>query len=79
FSDDLGEPIAYKAVDDETFVGILTGAGVPEDYARMLASIFYPVREGWTAAVTDAVETLTGTSPRSLETYARDHIADLTT
>ncbi|MFT4181153.1 MAG: NAD(P)H-binding protein, partial [Rhizobium sp.] len=34
-SEVIGKPIAYKAVDDETFVGILTGAGVPEDYARM--------------------------------------------
>lgn len=77
-SDVIGKPIAYKAIDDGAFVDILTGAGVPEDYALMLASIFYPVREGWTAAVTDAVERLTGTPARSLDTYARDHIAALT-
>ncbi|HEX8048040.1 SDR family oxidoreductase [Rhizobium sp.] len=76
-SETIGRPITYTAVDDETFVGILTGAGLPEDYARMLAAIFHPVREGWTAAVTDAVEMLTGKPPRSLETYARDHAADL--
>ncbi|MBB3609244.1 SDR family oxidoreductase [Rhizobium sp. BK602] len=77
-SDVIGKPIAYRAIDDGAFVDILIGAGVPEDYALMLASIFYPVREGWTAAVTDAVERLTGTPARSLETYARDHIAALT-
>lgn len=77
-SDVIGKPIAYRAIDDGAFIDILTGAGVPEDYALMLASIFYPVREGWTAAVTDAVERLTGTPARSLETYARDHIAALT-
>ena len=76
-SETIGKPITYPAVDDKTFVGILTGAGVPKDYALMLAAIFHPVREGWTAAVTDEVETLTGKPPRSLETYARDHAADL--
>jgi uncharacterized protein YbjT (DUF2867 family) len=65
--------ITYKPIDDEEFVGILTGAGAPEDYARFLASIFHPVREGWTAGVTDAVERLTGKAPRSLEVYAQDH------
>jgi uncharacterized protein YbjT (DUF2867 family) len=73
----LGKPVAYQAVDDDTFVGILTGAGVPEAYARFLASIFYPVRQGWTAGVSDAVETLTGKPPRSVETYARDNLAAL--
>ncbi len=73
----VGRPVAYEPIDDETFVGILTGAGVPEVYARFLAMIFHTVREGWNAAVTDAVETLTGKPPRSLETYARDNTARL--
>lgn len=73
----VGKPIAYQAIDDATFVDILTGAGVPADYANFLASIFHPVREGWTAAVSDAVETLTGHAPRSVATYARDHAAAL--
>ena len=55
----------------------LTGVGVPADYAGFLASSVYPVREGWTAAVTTDVETLTGKAPRSVETYAKDHIAAL--
>ena len=72
-----GKRIAYQAIDDAEFVNILTGSGVPEDYAEFLASIFHPVREGWTAAVTSDVETLTGKRPRSLETYARDHLQAL--
>ncbi|HEV7308273.1 SDR family oxidoreductase [Ensifer sp.] len=72
-----GRPIAYAPVDDETFVDILTGAGVPSDYARFLASIFYPVRQGWVATPTGDVKTLTGHEPRSVETYARDNIAAL--
>lgn len=72
-----GRPVAYSAVDDDTFVGILTGAGLAEDYARFLAAIFHPVREGWTAPVTSDVETLTGHPPRTLKTYAQDHAAQL--
>ncbi|AGZ38026.1 MULTISPECIES: SDR family oxidoreductase [Pseudomonas] len=77
-SDLLGKPVTYTAIDDAAFVTILTGAGVPQDYAQFLASIFYPVREGWTASVTDAVETLTGSKPRTLKTYVQDHLAELT-
>lgn len=72
-----GKPIAYTPIEDDAFVAMLTGAGVPTDYATFLASIFYPVRQGWTAGVTDAVQTLTGKAPRSVEDYARDHVAVL--
>jgi uncharacterized protein YbjT (DUF2867 family) len=73
----IGKPVGYSAVSDDVFIGILTGAGVPKDYAAFLASIFYPVREGWTSAVTGDVETLTGHAPRSLETYVANHVAAL--
>lgn len=69
----LGKPVEYQAIDDAAFIAALTGAGVPQDYAAFLASIFHPVREGWTAVLSPDVETLTGEPPRSLETYARDH------
>jgi len=70
-----GQAIRYLPVDDAAFIATLTGAGMPADYAGFLASIFHPVREGWTAAVTGDVQTLTGTAPRSLATYAADHAA----
>lgn len=69
----LGKPVEYQAIDDAAFIAALTGAGVPQDYAAFLASIFHPVREGWTAVLSPDVETLTGEPSRSLETYARDH------
>jgi len=71
----IGKPVAYVATSDDDFVAMLTGAGVPEGYARFLASIFYPVREGWTAGVTGDVEELTGHPPRSLATYVADNTA----
>lgn len=73
----LGKPVAYQAVDDAGFIAILTGAGVPEGYAAFLASIFYPVREGWTAVVTDGVSRLTGHAPRSLATWVSENVAAL--
>lgn len=72
-----GRKIAYQPIDDATFIKGLTGAGVPQDYADFLASIFYPVREGWTAAVSPSVKELTGREPRSLQTYADDHAKEL--
>jgi uncharacterized protein YbjT (DUF2867 family) len=73
----VGKDIAYNAIDDKTFIGILTGAGAPADYAAFLASIFYPVRQGWTSLVTPDVEILTGTPARSFEAYAKDNAAAL--
>jgi uncharacterized protein YbjT (DUF2867 family) len=75
-SDVLGKPISYNAVTDQAFIELLTSAGVPQDYAQFLAAIYYPVREGWTAVVSDAVEKLTGQPPRSIRQYAMDHIED---
>ena len=73
----IGKPVSYNAVSDEAFIDMLTGAGVSADYASFLASIFYPVREGWTAVVTGDIETLTGKAPRSLQTYAANYAAAL--
>ena len=72
-SEVIGKPVRYEAVDDASFSDQVSGAGVPRAYAEFLASIFHPVREGWTAAVTDAVTRLTGQPARSLRTYAQDH------
>lgn len=70
-----GRTIAYTASSDADFIAMLTNAGVPQAYAEFLASIFHPVREGWTAAVSNAVQTLTGKAPRSVEAYAKEKAA----
>jgi uncharacterized protein YbjT (DUF2867 family) len=74
----IGRPVAYTPIDDAAFIEMLAGAGVPRDYAAFLASIFHPVREGWTATVTDAVPVLTGHPARSVEDYARDNAGRFT-
>ncbi|MBY8072677.1 SDR family oxidoreductase [Vibrio fluvialis] len=73
----LGKPVAYQAMEEGAFCDLLKSVGVPADYAEFLTSIFYPVREGWTAGVSDAVATLTGNAPRSLDEYIADHLAEL--
>ena len=76
-SNALGRTVTYRPVDDETFVSAMTQAGVSEDYARFLAFIYAPVREGWAAAVTGDVEELTGRRPRDLAAWARDNATKL--
>ena len=77
-SEVTGQPLHYTATSDEAFIELLKRGGVPADYAAFMASIFYPVRAGWTGAVTDDVATLTGKLPRTLRTYAQDNVAALT-
>ncbi|WP_165313976.1 SDR family oxidoreductase [Vibrio ziniensis] len=73
----LGKPVQYQAIEEGAFCDMLKSVGVPADYAEFLTSIFYPVREGWTAGVSDAVQVLTGKPARSLDSYIKDHLADL--
>lgn len=73
----LGRRIAYRAVDAKTFVAETAAAGVPRDYAEFLAAIFHPVAQGWAAPVTDAVETLSGKPPRSLQSSIDDLVPRL--
>jgi uncharacterized protein YbjT (DUF2867 family) len=75
-SDVIGRPVTYTPVDDACFIDLLTNAGVPEDYAEFLATIYYPVRQGWTEVVTGDVQRVTGRAPYPFQTYARDHAAD---
>jgi uncharacterized protein YbjT (DUF2867 family) len=73
-----GRTLSYTPVDDDTFIHMATRAGLSRDYAVFLASIFLPVRQGWTAGVTADVPTLTGKRARSFEHYVMDHAAAFT-
>lgn len=76
-SDATGKTITYTPITDDAFIATLTSVGLPAEYAQMLASIFAPVRAGYTAVVTGDVTELTGRQPITLETYAKDHAAIL--
>ncbi len=76
-SEVTGRSIRYRPTGEASFVAMMTGAGMPADYAGFLAAILGAVRAGHAAEVTDAVERLAGRPPRDLRTYARDHAPQL--
>jgi NAD(P)H dehydrogenase (quinone) len=63
-----GREIEVVHVDDDAWVAGLTGAGVPDDAARLYASFGASTRDGFLETVSSAVENLTGEAPRSLRT-----------
>ena len=70
-----GRALRYEPVEPHRYVAALLEAGVPNEYARMLAGLFELVRAGDTGDVTDGVQRLTGLQPRSLARYARERWA----
>jgi NAD(P)H dehydrogenase (quinone) len=72
-----GRPVEAVAVDDETFIGGLTAAGVPEPAARGIASYGKAIREGFLGEASEAVENLTGRRPRSLREVFEAHRDEL--
>ncbi|MGH1345808.1 MAG: NAD(P)H-binding protein [Nannocystales bacterium] len=68
-----GRSITYSAIDDDTFLKNLSGTPLPVEYQHLLVALFQAVRAGSARVVTQSVATLTGTAPRSLVDYARDH------
>lgn len=67
----LGRPVTYVPVDDEAARGGMLGAGLPGWLADALVELYQDYRrsgtDGYAAAVSDAVERITGKPPRSLD------------
>jgi NAD(P)H dehydrogenase (quinone) len=61
-----GKTVDVVHVDDDGFVAGLTGAGLPEEAARLFASFGASTRGGFLEGVSSAVQDLTGEAPRSL-------------
>lgn len=70
-----GRVIEYRNVEDSQLVESLIQGGLPADYAGFLAVLFGYVRQGASSQVTDAVKTLTGRDPGTLEHYAATNAA----
>jgi uncharacterized protein YbjT (DUF2867 family) len=70
-----GRTITYQDIPPEAMRPGLLQAGLPPDYAEFLLLILSYFKAGSSERVTDAVQTLTGRAPRSLEQYAQDHRA----
>ncbi len=59
-SKQTGKEIVYNAVSVETFTGILTGAGLPEPLAAILAAVDASIEKGELVVATGDLSRLTG-------------------
>src|SRR6185503_5945178 len=74
----LGRTITYEAVSNDEYARETIAAGLPAWVADALVGLygtgsFYG--DGHAAEVTDVVERLTGSPPRTFEAFAREHAA----
>ena len=74
-SEVLGREVQYVSVSDEEARAALVKAGIGPEAAQALVEIDGLFREGFGAPVTDAVERMTGRSPRDFRAFARENAA----
>jgi uncharacterized protein YbjT (DUF2867 family) len=67
-----GRTIVYEEISEGAMLAQLLSAGLPEDYAHFLITILGFFKAGYSEALTPAVETITGTKPRTFAAYAQD-------
>ncbi len=68
-----GKAVSYRDVPLEAMRRRLAAAGTPPWHIDVLSDFWTVLRDGCAAQVTDAVEVVTGTAPRSFEQFAREH------
>ena len=74
-SEAAGRHLFHNLVSSEQMLAILQQAGVPDTYAAMLIRDQLAIRDGEAAAVSDAVETVTGQPPRSFGDFVAENTA----
>jgi uncharacterized protein YbjT (DUF2867 family) len=75
----LGFQVSYVNLTEEDYARVLADSGVPQPVINILLQINRNARENNLAEVTSDVQSLTGLSPRSLQTFARDYAQAFTT
>jgi len=65
--------IRFDDISPEAMLAALLGAHVQRDYALSLLATFEKFKAGHAERTTTAVESLTGTQPRSFRQYAKDY------
>ncbi len=70
-----GKAIGYQDISPAEFRQGLLAGGLSEGYADLLVLLIGFLKAGYVANATDAVQTILGRAPRSLEEYAKDHKA----
>lgn len=68
-----GRTIRYEPIGEDQFRAQLAPSGLSAAYIELLVGLFAAVRAGAAGRVTDELEQLTGTAPRTLAEYAKDH------
>ncbi|MER7569296.1 NAD(P)H-binding protein [Streptomyces sp. NPDC097941] len=75
----VGRPLSHIDTSREEFLNRYIGAGNTPDYAQDMATLYDGIlRAGYGAGLTDTVEKTTGSAPRTINDFARDHAADFT-
>ena len=64
-----GKNLSYVDLPPEAFKNALVGAGMPEGFAQVFLSFELAIKAGELEPVTQAVEELSGHSPKSLRTF----------
>lgn len=69
----LGRQVSYVPVDDATAYAAMSGFGLPDAQVADIVALGSVYAAGYAAQVSDDVERMTGTAPRSFETFVSDH------
>ena len=76
-SEVTGKPLEVIQLPDEALTEGVKAAGLPEDFARIIVSFDVNTRAGRIGEVTDAVEKLSGRTPRTLKQFLEANKAAL--
>ena len=68
-----GREIRHVDVTPQEMARVITGIGIPEEYAQILLALFEGIRAGYNGPVTDVVPTITGRPAISLAEYAKEN------
>ena len=69
----LGRKISFVDIKPEAMLQGLTQAGVPQNYAEFLIMILGFFKEGYSSAILDNVEKITGRKPITFRQYVQDY------
>jgi uncharacterized protein YbjT (DUF2867 family) len=72
-SRETGRTITFQDIPPAAMLDGLLSAGLPRPYAEFLIVILGFFKAGYAERTTDAVQTITGRAPRTLEQYAKDY------
>jgi len=64
-----GKPVERRPASDDDYLA--SCQGVPEEFAKVLLSIYWAVRDGFFDQVTGDIEELTGKPPETFEAYLK--------